>query len=272
MRMIESEGVTTAWPWFPAVIEDIFAEPGFGPGSLSTVRSLGLIGAPELLRRAQELLPRAELLPSCGMTETGGTYAISRRSDSTEERATTMGVPEPGIDVRIVDTTTGADLPPDEMGEILVRGATIMDGYYKAEDGIDANGWVHTGDLYTSTASGHLVFKGRIKDMLKVGGENVAAVEVETFLCQHPAVKLAEVVGTTHPRLGEVPVAFIELAAGATLDPQDLIEFCGGQIATFKIPRAVHIVAAGEWPMSATKVDKQVLRQWASSAPSAVTR
>jgi acyl-CoA synthetase (AMP-forming)/AMP-acid ligase II len=96
--------------------------------------------------------------------------------------------------------------------------------------------------------------------MLKVGGENVATMEVEAFLCSHPDVKLAEVVGRPDARLDEVPVAFIELRPGSTVGAEQLIEFCRGQIANYKIPRAIFLVAPDEWPMSATKVDKRALR------------
>ena len=96
--------------------------------------------------------------------------------------------------------------------------------------------------------------------MLKVGGENVAAVEVEAFLCRHEAVKIAEVVGRPDARLDEVPVAFVELRPGRNATPQELIDFCTGKIASYKVPRAVYIIAEQDWPMSATKVNKAALR------------
>jgi fatty-acyl-CoA synthase/long-chain acyl-CoA synthetase len=263
---IERDGATTIWPWFPAVIEGLLEHPSFRTEALATVTSIGLVGPPELLRRVQLLLPRAELLTSCGMTETGGTYALSGADDSVEERATTMGVPEPGIEVKVIDLETGLAAPPGQVGEILVRGDTVMDGYHELAGGRDDDGWIHTGDLYTATESGHLVFNGRLKDMLKVGGENVAAVEVEALLCEHPAVKIAEVVGAPDPRLDEVPVAFVELHPGRALAGEELVEFCRARVASFKVPREVRVVAAEEWPMSATKVDKRVLRRWAADA------
>ena len=96
--------------------------------------------------------------------------------------------------------------------------------------------------------------------MLKVGGENVAAIEVEAYLCSHPAVKLAEVVGRPDPRLDEVPIAFVELRPGKSASEEELIAFCQGRIASYKVPRAVFFMNDGEWPMSATKVDKRALR------------
>jgi len=152
-----------------------------------------------------------------------------------------------------------------DIGEIWVRGYCVMNGYYKDPEktaaSLDADGWLHTGDLYVGTEEGDLIFSGRLKDMLKVGGENVAVVEVESYLSQHPAVRIAEVVGKPDPRLDEVPVAFIELHEGTELTEEELIAFCKGRIANYKVPREVHFVAPGEWPMSLTKIDKRGLRQ-----------
>lgn len=120
----------------------------------------------------------------------------------------------------------------------------------------------HTGDLYTRSADGRLTFNGRAKDMLKVGGENVAAIEVEAYLCSHPAVRIAEVVGRPDPRLDEVPVAFVELMPGIEASADELIAHCKGRIAGYKVPRAVHFVKPEDWPMSATKVNKRELRAW----------
>lgn len=139
-----------------------------------------------------------------------------------------------------------------------------MSGYYRAPEktaeALDSDGWLHTGDLYAQSPEGRLTFNGRAKDMLKVGGENVAAIEVEAYLCRHQAVKIAEVVGRPDPRMDEVPVAFVELRPGHAVTPQELIDFCTGRIASYKVPRAVYIVAESDWPMSATKVDKRALR------------
>jgi fatty-acyl-CoA synthase/long-chain acyl-CoA synthetase len=198
------------------------------------------------------------------MTETAGIFGLSLPSDSAIERTSTQGKAYPGIEVRIIDPETGKDMKSGGVGEILVRGYCLMEGYYKdpvkTAETLDRDGWLHTGDLYRETEDGNLIFNGRLKDMLKVGGENVAAIEVESFLCEHPAVKIAEIVGMADPRLDEVPVAFIELHPGATLTQQELIDFCKGRIANYKIPRAVHFISAAEWPMSATKVNKRELR------------
>ncbi|WP_205315166.1 class I adenylate-forming enzyme family protein [Nonomuraea lactucae] len=146
----------------------------------------------------------------------------------------------------------------------------MMEGYYKDPQttarAIDADGWLHTGDLYRWAANGNLVFVGRAKDMLKVGGENVSALEIESFLCRHPAVIEAAVIGVPDDRLDEVPVAFVELRTGVSLTADEVVTFCDGRIARFKVPRSVYFVAAGEWPMSTTKIDKTRLRALALGA------
>ncbi len=120
-------------------------------------------------------------------------------------------------------------------------------------------GWLHTGDLGRVDADGRISYVGRSKDMLKVGGENVAALEIESFLAGHPAVKIAQVVGVPDDKYLEVPAAFVELDAGSTLTETDLIDYCRGTIAAFKVPRHVRFVT--EWPMSATKIQKHRLRE-----------
>jgi fatty-acyl-CoA synthase/long-chain acyl-CoA synthetase len=274
LQMMSREGVTSAWPWFPAIIQSLLNEPTFAPEMLSTLRTMMLIGPTALLERVESLFPWARLINGCGMTETAGLYAVSELDDSSEQRTSTGGTMVQGVEARIVDVSTGEDLPPGNVGEILVRGYVTMSGYYrdpeKTADAIDADGWLHTHDLYIQRGSGHLTFQGRAKDMLKVGGENVAAVEIEAFLAEHPAVKLAEVVGIPDPRLDEVPVAFVELLPGHEIETDELINFCRGRIAAWKVPRAVHIVEADGWPMSATKVDKGALRTRLLEATAAI--
>lgn len=261
--LIQRERATTIWPWFPAILQALLDQPEFNEKSLPDLRSIVLIAAPPLVERVQTRFPNVEILQGCGMTETAGIFGLSSPSDTVIERLTTQGKAYPGIEIKIIDPD-GKDVAPGEVGEILVRGYCVMEGYYKdpvkTAETLDEDGWLHTGDLYRETAEGNLVFNGRLKDMLKVGGENVAAVEVEAFLCEHPAVKVAEIVGMPDPRLDEVPVAFIEIQPGSTLTADELIAFCKGRIANYKIPRAVHFVLADEWPMSATKINKRGLR------------
>jgi fatty-acyl-CoA synthase len=164
--------------------------------------------------------------------------------------------------VRIVSPETGIDLPVGERGEVWIRGYNMLDGYYrdpaKTAEAIDSEGWYHSGDIGSIDENGHLRFHGRFKDMLKVGGENVAAAEVEAVLDSHEAVELAQVIGIPDARLEEVPAAFVKLANGPVSD-EDLIAYVRERIASFKVPRHVRFI--DEWPMSASKIQKFKLRQ-----------
>ena len=265
LDLMEREGVIAAWPWFPAILQPMLDHPDFSPDRLSSLRKMLLIGPPALVERVQTLFPQVEVMQACGMTETAGIFALCGPDETPEQRATSNGKAVPGVETRIVDLETGKDATHGKVGEILVRGYCVMDRYYRAPEKtaetLDADGWLHTGDLYAMTPDRRLTFKGRAKDMLKVGGENVAAIEVESYLCNHPSVRIAEVVGRPDERLDEVPVAFVELVEGTALSEAELIDFCTGKIASYKVPRAIYFLAANEWPMSATKVDKRALRQ-----------
>jgi acyl-CoA synthetase (AMP-forming)/AMP-acid ligase II len=146
---------------------------------------------------------------------------------------------------------------------LLIRGYNLFDGYYrdpeKTAQALDNEGWFHSGDIGSLDENGHLMFHGRFKDMLKVGGENVAAAEVEAVLAKHPSVRLAQVVGIPDARLAEVPAAFIERNGGAAATEAELVAFVKTQIASFKVPR--HIRFVDEWPMGASKIQKFKLRQ-----------
>ena len=180
-----------------------------------------------------------------------------------EVRTTTTGRPVAGAQVRIVSPETGEDVPAGTRGEIVYRGWSTFDGYYndpeRTAEVIDEDGWFHSGDLGVVDEEGRLSFHGRLKDMLKVGGENVAAAEVEGYLLTHPAVLMAQVVSAPDARYTEVAAAFVQMQPEAEVTEEELIDFCLGSIATFKVPRYVRFV--DEWPMSGTKIKKYVLRE-----------
>jgi acyl-CoA synthetase (AMP-forming)/AMP-acid ligase II len=265
LELLKRYKVTSIWPWFMASINGVLGAEGFDPHELRHVTSVILVGPPSELRRVQGLFPQAALINGSGMSELAGYYCMSPKDDSVELRATTAGKAVAGVEARVIDPETGREATRGELGELLLRGYSLMLGYYrdpeKTAEAIDADGWLHTGDLFRHLESGHLVYEGRLKDMLKVGGENVPAVEVEAYLCTHPEVLIAEVVARPDARLDEVPVAFIELAPGATVTEEAIIEYCRGRISSFKVPRAVYFKTSVEWPMSATKVNKVALRQ-----------
>ncbi|GAA4552684.1 class I adenylate-forming enzyme family protein [Pseudonocardia xishanensis] len=264
LHLLVREGVTVAFPWFPALVQPLLDHPEFDPAALAELRSLLLIGPSVLLERVQALLPECELVAACGMTEAAGIYAVSDPDDDVDLRSRAQGRACPGMEIRIVDVDFGQDVGPGVIGEILLRGYSVMEGYHRAPEktaeALDADGWLHTGDLYSFTPEGQVAFHGRLKDMLKVGGENVAAVEIESFVARHPAVEWVEVVGRPDERLDEVPVAFVEVKAGHTVTEAELLEFCTGRIARYKVPRAVVFLTASEWPRSATKINKNELR------------
>lgn len=264
LKLMYERGVTLAWPWFPAIVQGLIHHESFDPRRLKSLRHLFLIASPTLVDEVQTVLPHCEVLQACGMTETGGIFALSSPDEHRALRSNTHGKPAPGIEVRIVNPQTGEDCPRGELGEIWVRGYNVMEKYWGSPEltqkALSADGWFKTGDLYTQSDEGSLIFGGRYKDMLKVGGENVSAVEVEAFLCTHPAVKTAEVVGRPDPRLDEVPVAYVELKQGYDVEGSTLIDHCRGRIANYKVPRAIYFMEPGSWPMSATKIDKRALR------------
>ncbi len=263
VEQLENERCTHAIPTFETIWLRVLDHPSFAEADLSHLRVLLNAGSPELLRTLQERVPHAIQLANYGCTEVSGHFSMTVIDDPLERRLFTCGHPLPGMEAKIVDPDSGEQCPPGTQGEILVRGVSRFDGYYKAPELtaalIDEEGWFHTGDLGLLDACGRISFRGRLKDMLKVGGENVAAAEVEGFLRTHPAVNIAQVVAAPDAYYGEVPAAFVELAPGRSATERELIDHCLGQIATFKVPRYVRIVK--EWPMSGTKIKKFVLRE-----------
>jgi fatty-acyl-CoA synthase len=265
LAMLEDEGATATYPCFVTIMSDLIHHPDFPERNLSRIKLMNSNFAvqPAAIRDAMlEAIPDTIYVGTYGMTETAGTVTTSRLDDSLEARTTRLGVPLPGLEVRIAGKDAGAVAATGEQGEILVRGYSLFEGYYKdpekTAEAFDADGFFHTGDIGSFDADGQIMFHGRIKDMLKVGGENVAAAEIESHLTRHPAVKLAQVVGIPDPRLQEVPAAFIEVHAGSDVSEQELVDFCHGEIASFKIPRHIRFVT--EWPMSTSKIQKFRLR------------
>ena len=181
--------------------------------------------------------------------------------DTLVQRTESCGRPFPGIEVRAFNTNNDSVCAPGEIGELQIRGDCLFDGYYKAEDATDAammDGWLRTGDVGVVSTDGYVSYRGRSKDMLKVGGENVAALEIESYINTHPQVVLSQVVGVPDERYVEVPAAFIQSAQDATITAADVVDFCRGKIARYKVPR--YVVFVNEWPMSATKVQKFKLK------------
>ena len=265
LKMLSQERVTATYPCFVTIMSDLIYHPDFPKTDLSRIRLMNSNFAvqPAGIREAMlKAMPDAIQVGTFGMTETAGTVTTSMLTDPLSERVGRLGRPLPGMEVRIVDHDTGLDVPRGARGEVLVRGYGTLEGYYKDPEktaaAIDAEGWYHTGDVGSIDTAGTMMFHGRTKDMLKVGGENVAAAEIEASLQRHPAVKLAQVVGIPDARYAEVPAGFVELKPGEVTTAQELIAHCKAEIAGFKVPRQIRFVT--EWPMSTSKIQKFRLR------------
>ncbi len=258
-----ANGVTVAFSAFETIWLAVLGHEKFATTDLSALRLVINVAVPPSLRAMQERLPTAAQISCFGSTETTGFACVGEAEDSIMERSETSGKPLPGIEVTVFDPETGKECAPGEPGELVVRGPTRFMYYWDepeiTAETIDADGWYHSGDLGRKDADGRISFVGRLKDMLKVGGENVAAAEVESYLVQHPAVEIVQIVAAPDARYVEVAAAFVQLRPGASVTEQELIDFCRGEIATFKVPRYVRFVA--EWPMSGTKIQKFRLRQ-----------
>jgi fatty-acyl-CoA synthase len=264
LELLTEERVTIALASFETIWMPVLNRPDFGKFDLSRIRLVMAVGVPERLRDMASRLPDAPHISCVAMTESSAFLALGFPDDDFEKRVTTGGHPMPGMEIRVVDPDTGEDLPPDTQGELLFRGPTAFDGYFRdperTAEVIDADGWFHSGDLVVADADGRITFRSRLKDMLKVGGENVAAAEVEGYLLTHPAVDLVAVVAAPDGYYVEVPAAFVQVKPGVSVTEEELVEFCVGRIATYRVPRYVRWIEPGEWPMSGTKIKKFVLR------------
>ena len=262
LDQLERERCTVAFPAFETIWLGVLNHERFPSADLSQLRLVVNAGVPNALRAMQARLPHAPQISCFGSTETCAFACLGDVDDPLEARVTTSGVPLRDIEFRTVSAETGEDVGVGEIGELLMRGPTRFVRYHEEPEQtaltIDADGWYHSGDLGRIDERGRVSFVGRLKDMLKVGGENVAAAEVESYLLTHPAVEIVQVVGAPDARYVEVAAAFVQLRAGTTATEQELIDFCRGEIATFKVPRYVRFV--DEWPMSGTKIQKFRLR------------
>jgi fatty-acyl-CoA synthase len=210
------------------------------------------------------------------MTETNPMILRNALDDPFDACVRPGGRIAPGVEVRVVDPETGAERATGEEGEIVVRGPTVTRGYYadpQASAAAFRDGWFHTGDLGVRTGDGFVFYVGRLKDMLKVGGFNVAPQEIESLLLAHGSVEDAAVTGAPDARLGEVPVAFVRLRAQAAVAPEALIAWCRARIANFKVPRAVHVVETLPYHTAAhgAKLQRHVLKAWAAERAPTVT-
>ena len=252
--IIERERCTVVYAT-PNMVRAIADHPGYRSERLATLRTGVTIGTPEQVRLLAGL-GAAEVCNVYGLTETYGNCTVTDAHDPIEVRAATVGRPLPGVEVAIADPETGAPLAAGEVGEIKVRGYVTC-GYHRDEEknreAFDADGWFRTGDLGCLDEAGRLHFRGRLKEMIKTGGINVAPVEVEEVLTSHPGVEQAYVVGLPDAERDEVVAAVVVPREGAdAADAAALRAYCADALAAYKRPRRYRLVAAGDLPLTTT--------------------
>ena len=233
--------------------------------TLAGMRTGLTIGLPEDIQMTIEAVSAPELCNVYGATETYGNCAVTDAHDPLDIRLTTQGRPLPGMEIRVVEPGTGRPVPAGDVGELRVRGH-LMPGYYRDPEqtraAFDADGCFVTGDLGLLDADGRVRFRGRLKELIKTGGANVAPLEVEAVLLTHPAVQQAYVVGVPDRERGEVGVAAVELKMGATATVEALTAFCRERLASYKVPARFVFRTAEQFPRTATgKVQKPRLRE-----------
>jgi fatty-acyl-CoA synthase len=252
----------------PTMLMALLSHPDFSTYDLSSLRLVGAGGAPvpvALMKQVKERIG-ADVVIAFGQTEATCGITMTLSDDSFELKAATVGVPLPHTEVKIIHPATGEVVPCGERGELCCRGYLVMAGYYKMEDAtaeaIDAEGWLHTGDLATMDRRGYVNILGRLKDMVIRGGENLFPREIEEFLMCHPHVADVQVVGVPDAFFGEELLAVVIPKAGEPLIEQELRDYCKGQISHQKVPRYFQFVES--YPLTASgKVQKFVLREQA---------
>lgn len=260
----------TALHGVPTMFIAELEHPRFREFNLSSLRTGIMAGAPcpiAVMRRVVDEMQMREITICYGMTETSPVSFQSYINDPLEKRVTTVGRVHPHVQVKIVDTE-GRVVPRGQSGELLTRGYSVMRGYWAepelTAEAVDEAGWMHTGDLAILDEEGYCKIVGRVKDMIIRGGENIYPREIEEFLYRHPKVQDVAVVGVPDDRYGEAVCAVIRLREGSSATSQEIVEFCRGQIAHFKVPHYVRFVDS--FPMTVTgKVQKYIIREQMSA-------
>ncbi|KAF3997247.1 AMP-binding protein [Glaciimonas immobilis] len=241
--------------------------PRFAEFDMSTLRTGIMAGSPcpaEIMKRVVRDMHMEQVTIAYGMTETSPVSCQSLTDTPLDKRVSTVGQVHPHLEVKMVDAESGEIVPVGVTGELCTRGYVVMQGYWddlpKTQEAIDADGWMHTGDLATMDSEGYVNIVGRIKDMVIRGGENIYPREIEEFLYRHPAIQDVQVVGVPDPKYGEELCAWVILRPGQSVDEEGIRAFCNGQIAYYKVPRYIRFVDA--FPMTVTgKIQKFKIRE-----------
>ena len=247
------------------------SHPMFSMFDLTSLRTGIMAGSPcpiETMRQVIDQMHAGELTICYGLTEASPVFMQTSTDDTLERKCETIGTAHPEVEVRVVDPRTGKDCPPDVPGEFLCRGYNVMKGYYNMPEAtaavVDADGWLHSGDIGTIDADGYYRITGRIKDIIIRGGENIYPREIEEFLYTMPGVEDAQVVGVADAKYGEVVGAFVRRTSAADISESDVQEFARARLARYKTPK--HVFFVDEFPLTASgKVQKYKLRELAQS-------
>jgi fatty-acyl-CoA synthase len=269
LEAVQAERCTSLYG-VPTMFIAALAHPDFARYDPSSLRTGMMGGAPcpvDLMRRVRAEMHMERVTIVCGMTETSPLSTQTAPDDPVRKRIETVGRAHPHVEVKIADPATGETVPRGVPGEQCTRGYSVMLGYWGDEEAtaraIDADGWMHTGDLATMDEDGYVSIVGRIKDMIIRGGENISPREIEEVLHTLPGVAEAHVVGVPSERYGEEVMAWVKPRAGAELTGEALAEACRGRLARYKVPRHWRIVDG--FPMTVTgKVQKYRLRELAA--------
>lgn len=264
MKAVSDEKCTALYG-VPTMFVAELGLPEFDDYDFGHLRTGIMAGAPcpiEVMKNVQSRMNMKQVTIAYGMTETSPVSFQSNVDDPLDKRVSSVGRVHPHVEVRIVDES-GKTVPVGEQGELLTRGYSVMNSYWEdaaqTANAIDAEGWMHTGDLATLDAEGYCNITGRVKDMICRGGENIYPREIEEFLYTHPCVSQVQVFGIPDEKYGEITCAWIIPEPGTNPGEQDIIDFCKGQIAHFKVPSHVRFVE--ELPMTVTgKPQKFLMR------------
>ena len=266
LRAVENERCTSLYG-VPTMFIAQLDHPTCSSDRLDSLRTGIMAGAPcpvEVMRQVIDRLRMREVTIAYGMTETSPVSFQSVVDDPLEARVSTIGTIHPHLECKIVDPQTGATVPRGEPGELCTRGYAVMLGYWNdaaaTASAIDSARWMHSGDLAVMRDDGYVNIVGRLKDMIIRGGENVYPREVEEFLHTHPKISEVQVIGVPDTKYGEEVCAWIRLREGQSSTPDEIRDYCRGQIATYKIPRYVRFTT--EFPMTVTgKIQKFRMRE-----------
>jgi fatty-acyl-CoA synthase len=265
LRTVQDERCT-ALHGVPTMFIAMLDHPRFAGFDLSTLRTGIMAGSTcpvEVMRRVIEQMNMRDITIAYGMTETSPVSFQTVPEDPFERRVDSVGRIQPHLEVRVVDGD-GHTVPRGVPGELLTRGYSVMKGYWndpaRTADVLDAEGWMHTGDLATIDPEGYCRIVGRLKDMLIRGGENIYPREIEEYLHGHPAIADVQVFGVPDPKYGEEVCAWVKKVEGAVLTEEQVRDFCRGQIAHYKVPR--YVLFVDDFPMTITgKPQKFLMRE-----------